>query len=817
MSPSPVSRREDIELARLVQAGEQSTDCVQRMLREREEHFRSAFENAPFGIALTTLDRRFLKVNATMCRLFGYSEVELLACDWQQLTLQEDRPTVEAALKRLVDDTASYVEIEKRYIHKEGAKVWARTRISLARDGSGAPLHFIAHIEDIGDRKRAENELRRSEEKFRQLAENIRDVFWIMNAEGTEMLYVSPAYEHIWERTRESLYCNLSSWPEAIRPEDLDSARAQLNRQLAGEPIASEYRIRTPQGREKWVRDRAFPVRDENGRLIRIAGVAEDISDKKRDEEELVRARGAADSANQAKSRLLANMSHEIRTPMNAVIGMAQLLMTTDLSAEQRQYAGTIETSGRILLALIEDILDLSKIEAGKLTLEELDFDLRSVAEEAIQTAGFHARAKGLQLRWHFVDDTPMLIRGDPNRLRQVLNNLISNAIKFTDKGEVSLCVERVSTDEGRVTIRFTIADTGIGIRPDQAEALFSPFVQADSTTTRKYGGTGLGLAICKQLVQLMGGTIGFEKPSTEGVGSTVAFTAVFGTGLGPPTALPSTAWTSERTPSQARSVETTAGGPALTLGVRILVAEDNPVNQMVTLAQLKKLGYAADAVANGAEAVAAVDRGRYDLVLMDCEMPTMDGYEATRRIRASEKRDVPIIALTAHAMVGQRDHCVREGMSDFLTKPVDMKRLSGMLTTWLERSTTPPATPQSARHEALQPCVSVFDSDALLQRVLGDRELARQVIHEFVRSAPEQFGMMERRLVEGSARAAGFQAHALKGAATTVSADALSATAQEMERAAAAGDLATVRQGLARALGEFERFKSAARTAGLA
>ena len=783
-------------------------------LEQSEEFFRNAFENAPFGMALATKDGRFFKVNGTLCRMLGYTETELLGRSWRQMTFPEDADDTAAALERLLNDRERCVEIEKRYVHRSGQVVWVRNRIWLARDGGGKAVHFVGQVEDISERKRAENELRSSEEKFRQLAENIRDAFRITNAEGTEVLYVSPACEHVWQQSRDSLYRNPMSWLEAVRSEDKERARALAKRQASGEPIASEYRIGAPDGRDKWVRDRAFPVRDDAGRLIRIAWIAEDITVQKRNEEELVRARGAADAANQAKSRLLANMSHEIRTPLNGVIGMAQVLKTSELSQEQREQIDMIETSGQILLALIEDILDLSKIEAGKFTLDNVDFDLRVGAEEVVEILGFQARAKGLALTLRMAPDTPTLLRGDPNRLRQVLNNLLSNAIKFTETGEVALCVEPAGVADGKARVRFLVSDTGIGIRPEQAEALFSAFVQADSSTTRKYGGTGLGLAISKQLVEMMGGEIGFVIPAPNGAGATVSFTAIFEArdhaASSPVEVRPAPKFV-DRTGARVGVAATVAQSPS---SARILVAEDNRVSQAVAIMQLKKLGYAADLVSNGAEAVAAMDRRRYDLVLMDCEMPTMDGYEATRRIRASKGGDLPIIALTAHAMLGERDNCIRHGMSDFLSKPIDMQRLAALLTKWLA-TPSPPVPPVQVEPAAVEPALAVFDSGAFLDRVLEDRQLAEEILKEFVGHVPVQLGRLDQAMADANAAGARAQAHSLRGAATTVSADRLSAVARDMERAAGAGELTIVGDCLARAIEEFERFKGAVRAAG--
>ena len=888
---------------------------TERKLRESEERFGEVFKHAPVGMCVSGLDGTLTQVNAAFCRMVGYSEKELLRTPWTELTHPDDLGRSLQLLEQLSHRPAEFAEIEKRYIHRSGRIVWVRIRISRVQNAGGTTAYFVGHVEDITERKRteealhesedrfrlmadacptmiwltdaeggvhfinrmyrdftgatqeeveggkwqllvhpedapayidafqsavrerapfraearvrrtdgewrllgsnalprlseggafaghiglsaditersqSEQALRNSEEKFRQLAENIREVFWMMPPSADEILYVSPAYEQIWGRTRESLYHDPMSWATAIHPDDVENAHAVFARQVQGEPIESDYRILTPAGQEKWIRDRAFPIRDQAGQLVRIVGIADEITEAKRYEKELIQAREGADAANRAKSRFLANMSHEIRTPMNGVIGMLQLLMGTELSAEQFGFAQVAQSSGKALLGLIDDILDLSKIEARRVTLENLNFNLRHTVEDMVQLLGVQASAKGVGLRWTISPQIPLILRGDVYRVRQVLTNLAGNAIKFTERGEVTVEAKLDSERQGAAIVRFAITDSGIGIRPDQAAQLFSPFTQADATTTRKYGGTGLGLAICKQLVEMMGGSIGVD--SHEGQGSTFWFTLELGL---PHASEQHDERRAEKVPQNGRPGKATAG--------RILVAEDNATNREVALAQLKKLGYQAVAVPNGAEAVQAIEHGRYDLVLMDCEMPVMDGYEATRRIRAA-RPDFPIIALTADAMAGDRDRCISEGMSDYLAKPVDLERLAEILTKWLPKS------------DAGEPAKPIFDEDSFIRRLMGDRQLASAVLKGFIEDVPTQLNNLRRRLDEADAPGARSLAHTLKGASATVSAQSLQALALAMEQAGVAGRLDRCIELLPGVVAEFERFKNSLQQAG--
>jgi signal transduction histidine kinase/CheY-like chemotaxis protein/HPt (histidine-containing phosphotransfer) domain-containing protein len=512
---------------------------------------------------------------------------------------------------------------------------------------------------------------------------------------------------------------------------------------------------------------------DELGVLV--DGINTMLDGLERRDEQLVEATREAENANRAKSLFLAQMSHEIRTPLNGVLGIAALLLKTPLDDKQRDFVQTMYHSGEALLNLINDILDFSKIEAGNLELEKVHFNLRELTEQTIDLFSNRALEKNVRLSCFVQASLPEYIVGDPGRLRQILMNLLSNALKFTRDGDVSLSIFPGEQRKGnKVSLRFEVSDSGIGISSTKQKEIFSAFSQADGSTTRQFGGTGLGLAICRQLVDLMGGKIGVE--STEGNGATFWFVVSFVPGKAEEAVT-----FSQMLPPEEQSVNFSG---------RVLVAEDNVTNQIVARGMLEQAGLQVEIVDNGRKAVNAFNNQKYDLVFMDCQMPVMDGYEATGRIRQFEKQTgvarTPILALTAHAMKGDREHCLSVGMDDYLTKPFTEQQLHAVLHKWLVSSEAVKERPEE--RAANQPGQEVvFDETVLesyrLYQQKGEPDIVRRLVVIFLKHTPGLLREMAEADADKNLERLWPLAHSLKSSSANIGAIRLAGLCEEMER----------------------------------
>jgi PAS domain S-box-containing protein len=572
---------------------------------------------------------------------------------------------------------------------------------------------MLQHITDIIGgvlaRQQIEAALIASKEQFRSLVSNIPGITYRCKYDQHwTMLYMSNEVEKMSGYPATDFIANkLRSYENIIAREDTAIVEQSVRDGVTNNHHWEiEYRIIHRDGSTNWVYEKGRGVKDKSGAVQYLDGFILDINKRKHAEDSLRETNEAlkeqtrlaekmaakAEQANVAKSEFLANMSHEIRTPMNGIIGMTALLLDSDLNEEQRNYAEIVRTNGEILLDLIDDILDLSKIEAGQLNLESLDFELRNLLNDFTASFVLRAQHKGLELFCKIAEDVPNLVRGDPNRLRQILGNLVENAIKFTSTGQINIGVTTELQTDDEVVLYFTVRDTGIGITADKLPLLFNKFTQVDNSTTRQYGGTGLGLAISKHLANLLGGKIGVS--SEFGSGSEFWFTvrlSKYTEKTIPTSPIMSEVSSDANTHSYSLLNHWTLQGVLSRFDgreVQILLAEDNITNQKVALGILNKMGLKVDAVADGYQAITALESAHYDLVLMDCQMPKMDGYEATRAIRNKQHNiinsQVPVIAMTAHAMQGDREKCLEAGMNDYLSKPVLPMALADILERWL-------------------------------------------------------------------------------------------------------------------------------------
>lgn len=957
---------------------------IENALRTSEERWQLAARGGNDGIWDWDVKTSVVFFSPRMKEMMGFADHELASdlTEWRERIHPEDFPSVMQALEDHFSKKTPFYVVEYRLRCKDESFKWVLARGQAVWDAQGNAARIVGALTDLTERKAAEETLRESEERYRFLAVNATDFMARHTPDGIYR-YASPSCQQMLGYTPEEIV-DLSPF-DLIHPEDLAGVYTTLGELLKSQELFPvEYRIRRKDGAYVWLESVARSLlNSKTGEVEEIVASARDITARKRSEVELQKARDLAESANRAKSQFLANMSHEIRTPMNGVLGMTELLLGTQLSEKQRRFAETIHNSAESLLNVINDILDFSKIEAGKLELEHVAFDLRQVVEDVADLLAQRAHAKGIEIACLIHADVTTAVYGDPHRLRQVLTNLIGNAIKFTERGEVVVEVQNAACgirhtatenmlvspqlqtqDSGhRTFLRFSVRDTGIGLTPEAQAKLFQPFIQADGSTTRKYGGTGLGLAISRQLVSMMGGEINVE--SVVDRGSTFWFTTNFQlqscaakftdksqhhlagkrilivddnatnrdilrhqleawslrndsaeSGVEALQLLyKATVWrepydlaildmhmpgmdgitlakTIKSDPALAaiRLIMLTSAGQygdveaARNAGIeaylskpvrqselfnslvtllndkvvaaapspssrqvveaphneqpghpsrpRVLLAEDNPVNQEVARSMLELLNCHIEIVADGREAVAAVQRTSYDLVFMDCQMPKMNGFEATRLIREREAAlqmrneeqqsiqssglgpqssvllsshsalrtlhsalsHIPIIALTANAMDGDQQQCLAAGMDDYLSKPFSQEKLQVMIDRWcrpnvhmqqLPHVSTRPAQKSHSQHSSETPS-PILDLETLQRlqdlRKPGKPDVLSKLITTYLTDSGPLVATLREAIAHGDHALLRDTAHSLKGSSAALGALPFAEYCRELE-----------------------------------
>ena len=654
---------------------------AQADLDASEARYFDLYDLTPVGCLTLDVPGMILEANLAAAAMLGVAKDKLVNQPINKFLFKEDQDLF--YLRRQQAFKSNKPQVSEILLKRpDGSSLWAKTQATLSAGGE-----FWMVMSDISERKKAEEALEARTEELRTENRRMACILagtqagtWEWNIQTSEIIFNEQWAGIIGYSLEELSPVSIETWMKYAHPDDLQKSGELLEKHFRGELefYECECRMKHKNGQWVWVMDRGkVALWTDNGKPSWMFGTHHNIMERKQAEDELHHAKVAAETANIAKNQFLSTMSHEIRTPMNSVLGAIQMLQQGELTQEEQELTEIAIQSGVQLVALINDILDLAKIEAGKIELEIADFNLASMISDTINILSLQAREKGLLLTASQDRDVPPVLKGDAGRLRQILINLIGNAIKFTQKGKITLHIQKEREDIHSVTLCFLVRDSGIGIAADKLEHIFDPFTQADCSTTRRYGGTGLGLAICKQFVELMGGTIGAE--SRDGGGSAFRFTVVLEKQAEVPSLL-------------SPIIKETHREPFSVAGVRILFAEDDPTAQKIVPRLLKSYGCLVDVVSDGKEALQALEKNDYALVLMDCMMPGMNGYEVTTVIRDPvspvRRHDIPVIALTGNAMKQDRGYCLAAGMNDHLPKPLLFPDLLAMLEKYLKGGT---------------------------------------------------------------------------------------------------------------------------------
>ncbi len=732
---------------------------------EFEQRFRTALEKIGDNVwehDMNTGETYFSNRSAVISNYLA-GNMNNNAALWWNHTHPEDRRLLAANDILYRSGKIDHHVLEYRIVDDNGAERWIMDRgVVIEKTPDGKPLKIVGTHTDITERKKTEQLLKLNEEKYRSIIANMN--LGLLEVDNDELVqYANQSFCNMCGYDAEEL---IGQKPSMLFTRGENSEMIETKNELRKKGISDAYEIamKNKRGELRWWLISGAPRFDDKGNLVGSIGIHLDITEQKELELKLYDAREAAEQSAMAKELFLANMSHEIRTPMNAILGMTRQLTKTEVTSKQRLYLDTINKAADHLMVVINDILDISKIEAGKLSLEHIGFKVDEVIRHCITVMSLRAEEKGLRLLNDTSGEKFPVFMGDPHRLTQVLLNLISNAVKFTEKGYVMVACKLQPGHNGWQTIVLSVTDTGIGMEEAFLENLFQKFTQEEKTTARKYGGTGLGMSISKQLVELMNGSI--EVKSKKGVGSSVIITLPFATG------------TMADIPEEHRKVTDIS----ILSGKKILLAEDNEMNRLVANTVLSGTGAIITEAENGEEAVHLLSREKFDLVLMDMQMPVMDGLEATEKIRADIDKHIPIIALTANAIKGEGERCHDAGMNDFISKPFEEEELVQVLCHWLSQ---PGSNNSNITNETLmqQEIKKLYDLASLSRISRGNTAFIKKMIGLFRQQVPQSVQDMKAALQENDFEKLRSIAHKIKPAVDNMGITSLYNVIRDIEK----------------------------------